>query len=547
MDLVRILLIESNPEISDLIARQTLQPLGYQVEIAGDSSTAIQKTIHVMPDMIIMDLNMSGLSGKDLLVAFSSQGIDVPLIIIAESGQEEDIIQAFRLGASDYLLSPIRETEIVSAVERVMKQVQVKREKERLGKKLEKLNKELQQRVRELTTIYALGKAVTSITDQRILFDKIIEGALYITEADRGWILIRKGEPKTFYLKAFRGLPKELEDNINKPWDDGLSPIVALSGVSMRIHGNPLKKFKIGQLGSSALVVPLKAQKEVIGILVITRDKAIPFSQSNQAMLEAVADYAAISMVNAELFNVLERRAKKLQEVVNNVKKDKREKAQILHNLNQEVKSQLNEIKEFANLFQDGVENLGSDQYEALTSIRKRLNGVINIVSAVSAFQESTAKLQMVKVDLLTLAKNAINRHMEKLGMKNIDINWNFPSLPVLVEVDPVKIGQVFDTLLMRAIEDCSEGCEIDVGITISGIGKVDVTVIDSGAGMAEEELLNVFDPYYQIIKLKDNQPNKLFIDLVLAKEIIRSHRGEIGIESNPSGGLKCYFSLPTA
>ena len=103
MDLVRILLIESNPEISDLIARQTLQPLGYQVEIAGDSSTAIQKTIHVMPDMIIMDLNMSGLSGKDLLVAFSSQGIDVPLIIIAESGQEEDIIQAFRLGASDYL------------------------------------------------------------------------------------------------------------------------------------------------------------------------------------------------------------------------------------------------------------------------------------------------------------------------------------------------------------------------------------------------------------------------------------------------------------
>ncbi|HSO26540.1 MAG TPA: response regulator, partial [Anaerolineales bacterium] len=304
----RILVVENDPEISDLIARQTLQAMGYHVEDTRSAATAIQQAVNFNPDAMIVNLNLPGLSGKDLLVALASQGLEAPVIVIAEKGMEEDIIQAFRLGAADYLLWPAREAEVVAAVERVLKQVRARREREQLASQVKQTNEELQRRVRELTTILAIGKAVTSVTDQRKLFEKIVEGAVYISEADSGWLSLRADDGKTFILAAQRNLPKSLAGRMHQPWDDGVSSLVALSGEPLSIHGEPLKRFKMAKIGSAALVIPVKIKKEVIGLLTVVRHEARPFSPSNQALLEAVADYASISMVNARLFRALEER-----------------------------------------------------------------------------------------------------------------------------------------------------------------------------------------------------------------------------------------------
>jgi len=61
-------------------------------------------------------------------------------------------------------------------VERALKQVRDGRVRQRLDMQLKETNQELQRSVRELTTIFAVGKAVLTITDQRVLFDKIVEG-----------------------------------------------------------------------------------------------------------------------------------------------------------------------------------------------------------------------------------------------------------------------------------------------------------------------------------------------------------------------------------
>ena len=128
----RILLIEDDPEISDLIARQALVPVGYYVDVVADSSAAIKQALLTPPDLIIADLNLSGLSAKDLLVAFAAQGIHTPVLVIASKGQEQDIIQAFRLGAADYVLWPARDAEVLSAVERVLSRVHETRDRQRL-------------------------------------------------------------------------------------------------------------------------------------------------------------------------------------------------------------------------------------------------------------------------------------------------------------------------------------------------------------------------------------------------------------------------------
>jgi two-component system NtrC family sensor kinase len=269
----RILLVENDPVVADLIGRQALQSVGYQVVVVGDGNSAIARAVQWNPDLVLANLNLPGLSGKDLMVALQAQGLQMPVILLANRGQEADIVQAFRLGATDYLLLPVREAEVVSAVERALKQVHERRERERLQQQLQQTNQELQQRVRELTTIYSVGKAVTSITDLSLLMDRILEGAVTVTQADVGWFLLRDEDRKPFVLVASTNLPNSLGAVRGKPWDDSISGLVAMSGEPLSIHGEPLKRFKISSLGQAALIVPIKAvsraRRHVVGLLVM--------------------------------------------------------------------------------------------------------------------------------------------------------------------------------------------------------------------------------------------------------------------------------------
>jgi two-component system, NtrC family, sensor kinase len=301
----RILLVENDPEISDLIARQTLRSVGYQVDVVSDSSSAIKKALQTPPDLIIANLNLPGLTAKDLLYALASQGVDIPLLVIAGKGQEHDIIQAFRLGAADYLIWPSRDAEVLAAVEHVLKRVHETRDRRQLNLQVSEMNQEMQRKVRELTAIINIGKAVISITDQRFLFQKIVDGALKVAGANIAWLLVRDQESRAFLLTAQRGLPEAWAKKMNMPVDDGISALVSLSGETLALAGEPLLQFRIVNLGKSVCVVPIKIQKEVIGMLIVVRREAHPFTKTEQTLLEAVADYASISLVNARLFRAL--------------------------------------------------------------------------------------------------------------------------------------------------------------------------------------------------------------------------------------------------
>ncbi|MCX6079841.1 MAG: response regulator [Chloroflexi bacterium] len=309
----KILVVESDPGISDLIVRQILKPLGYQVSVAMDGSSAIRQAIQLQPDLVITNINLPGLSGKDILVALTSQGMSIPMIIMAEKGQEAKIIQAFRLGASDYVILPVREAELASCVERALKQVREIRAREALDAQIKKTNSELQQRVRELSTIFAVGRAVISITDQRVLFDKIVEAITGVTEADLGWLTIKDENTKAFVLAAQRNLPEALARRIGQPFDDGLGPLVAMSLETLAIHGQPLQNFKIAALGKSAMVIPVKVKNEAVGLLTVVRRAEKPFGDSEHTLAEAISDYASISLVNARLFRAFAQNAEAAQ------------------------------------------------------------------------------------------------------------------------------------------------------------------------------------------------------------------------------------------
>ena len=312
----RILVVESDSFLRDQIARHILEANGYQVQAAADAASAIAMAVQGSPDLIMVNLSLPGLSGKDLMVALSSQGVETPLVVLAAKGMESDVIQAFRLGAVDYLTIPAREPEVLTVVERVTRQGRERRERDRLATELRQSNQLLQARIQEQNVLFAVGKAVTSITDQSLLFDRLLESAARLTRADLGYLLLREDVNQPFFLVAHRGLPASLAQYINQPWDDGVSSLVAMSGESLAIHGEALRRFKISSLGESAQISPVKVQKQVIGLLCVMRKKAQSFNENDKNLLEALGDYASISIVNARLFRTIEQRAQALQGLV---------------------------------------------------------------------------------------------------------------------------------------------------------------------------------------------------------------------------------------
>ncbi len=545
----RILMVESDPEISDLIARQTLQPLGYQIQVAGAAAPAIQEALRFTPDVILADLQLPDLSGKDLLIALTSQGIDAPVIVIAEKGKEGDILQAFRLGATDYLYLPVREAEVVSIVERALKQVRARREREGLARQVKQTNQELQRRVRELTTIFALGKAVTSITNQRTLLEKIVEGAVFVTESDSGWLLLREDRSKTFLLSACRNLPASIVAKLNQPWEDGISSLVALSGEPLSIHGEPLKRFKIANLGQSALVVPVKARKEVLGLLVVTRQTPVPYAPNCQALLEAVADYASISLVNARLFKALEERARSLQTTAERAEISERIMDEILQSASHEMRSLLAiALGQVDLLLGEERRNLSGEQTKALRIAQENLNYLKDLVDTAAGIRQANGRGQKASVDINDLARQAMNQFQRVARQNSVALVADLPATPIPVQVYPSQMMQVFGALLSNAIKYSNQGGIVSVHIermTQESQGYAHISVKDTGIGIDPDQVPRLFDPERKPEGSGLPRFGGLGISIALAREIVQSHQGKMWVNSELHKGSVFHFTVP--
>lgn len=540
----RILLVEQDPEISDLIARQALQPLGYSVHMANDAGEAINKAVESSPDVIIANMNLSGLSGKDLLVALSSQGIDTPVIIIAEEGMEDEVIQTFRLGATDYLSWPFREAEVVSAVDRVMKQVRVQRERTQLAYEVKKTNQELKQRIKELTTLIGIGKAVTSTISQEELFKNLVEGSIYATDASRGWLLLREDKGKEYVLRAYHNLPKTITSKLNKPWDDGISSLVAASGETLAIHGKSLQRFKVAKLGGSVLVIPINVKEETMGMLVLVRKKAQPFQQSTQNLLEAVSDYAAISLVNASLFETLEKRAYTLKQTAEIAQESERVKSELVQNISHELRTPLNLMAGYVNLLEEDASNFRVKHRKIIGELKEKLSGIIHIVEAVTTLQSAGTALNLTDVDLKTLVRDAIARSQAKADESKVSLFAELPPEPVYAFADPKQIGSVFDILLSNAIKFNKKKGEVTIRLAKTKGGDPYISVQDTGIGIPKKFHHKIFDPFYQVDGSATRQYGGLGLGLALAKKIITSQGGKIKVESVPKKGTTVHFTL---
>jgi two-component system NtrC family sensor kinase len=302
----RILVIDDSAEIRSFVRETVLEPAGYIVMTAPDGQSGLERALSERPDLIMLDVNMPRMTGIEVLEALRRDEVSIPVILMTFYGSESVAVQAFRLGVKDYIRKPFEVEEILQAIERALKESRLQREREILLQRLETTNKQLEQRITELATLYAVGQSVTSLLDLDKVLNRVVEAAVYIAGADEGSLLLVDEETQELYLRAAQGMGERQAQGFRLKLEDSLVGSVVRTGEPLLATGSletgERLKVKTGYLVGSLLYAPLKVKGGVIGVLgVANRTPSRQFGQDNLFRLTSLADLAAIAIENARL------------------------------------------------------------------------------------------------------------------------------------------------------------------------------------------------------------------------------------------------------
>jgi two-component system phosphate regulon response regulator PhoB len=120
----RILVVEDEPDIAALIAYQLTRE-GFRVETAGTGPEALQSVARDIPDLVVLDRMLPGLSGDEILQRLKDEPgtSSIPVLVLTAKREQEDRIKGFELGADDYLTKPFSPRELVLRVQAILRRV----------------------------------------------------------------------------------------------------------------------------------------------------------------------------------------------------------------------------------------------------------------------------------------------------------------------------------------------------------------------------------------------------------------------------------------
>lgn len=251
-----------------------------------------------------------------------------------------------------------------------------------------------------------------------------------------------------------------------------------------------------------------------------------------------------------ELFRSLERLRARLaddvrtyQHALDRTHAADKAKAEFLTAVSHELRTPLNSIMGFAQLLLET--DLNESQAEDVRLILaggRQLHDLIEDILDLSMIESGELQLRFAPCELHDLLDELVAVHQAQVRERGIELVTELPSEPLEIRCDRKRIGQVLTNLLSNAIKFTEEG-----GVTVrarNGDEGVIIEVIDTGIGIAEGELANIFEEYQQA----GSRTRKLGgtgLGLAIARRIARAHGGSLEAESEL--GLGSTFRLRLA
>jgi DNA-binding response OmpR family regulator len=112
--------VDDDPTVSDVV-RRYLEHAGFEVTLAADGRSALDRVAARRPDLVVLDLMLPGIDGLEVCRRLRGRDPDLPVIMLTALGEESDRVIGLSLGADDYVTKPFSPRELVLRVQGVLR------------------------------------------------------------------------------------------------------------------------------------------------------------------------------------------------------------------------------------------------------------------------------------------------------------------------------------------------------------------------------------------------------------------------------------------
>lgn len=318
--------------------------------------------------------------------------------------------------------------------------------------------------------------------------------------------------------------------------------VVVVDDLLEQSRVSPFEQQLLEQQVRSYCSIPLMAETDFIGALIIASDRSGAFQSEPLAIAHEIGNLLAIATHQAQLY-------RRLKDAHGGLQLALRAKEQLIQNVSHELRTPISLIYGYTSLMDDGdLGPLTAEQKRGLQIMLKQeeqLQFMVNRLIELRTLDIGRLSRQPVDVaEWLPLVVKPWSKRAE-LTAHRVSVEIDFPGPQLTVTADGAALKQVLDNLLDNAIKFSAPGTAIRITARIDD-NRLMIAVQDQGIGLLPGQLQQVFEQFYQVDGSTTRRFGGMGIGLALCHDIIEAHGGRIWAESPGEGqGSTFWCALP--
>jgi signal transduction histidine kinase len=271
--------------------------------------------------------------------------------------------------------------------------------------------------------------------------------------------------------------------------------------------------------------------------LILARTRAVRRMGAGDLKQRVPEDGSAETVELARSFNAM----------AANLDASQRLRQQLVADVAHELRTPLANIRGYLEAIEDGVVEADEATLRTLRDEAAHLNRLIDDLQELAQAEAGNLRLDRGPIPpalLVARATDAVRARAADGGIRlTVEVPDDLP--PVLA--DPQRITQVLHNLLTNALTHTPVGGAVAVNARTEPAGVVAISVTDTGAGIAPEDLPHIFERFYRADSSRSRATGGSGLGLTIARRIVEAHGGQIAATSEPGHGSRFTFTLPVA
>ncbi|MDP3719657.1 MAG: ATP-binding protein [Acidobacteriota bacterium] len=214
-------------------------------------------------------------------------------------------------------------------------------------------------------------------------------------------------------------------------------------------------------------------------------------------------------------------------------------------NVSHELRTPLTAIKGYAEALLDDPEDPEARErfIEIIHRQAERMERLVKDLLRLARLEAGQETVEVAPCDIAALIRSIVADFEPMATKKNQTIAVSVPADAAMLQTDAAKLHDIIRNLVENAVNYTPDSGAIDIGAKVAD-GRFQLTVADTGHGIAPDDLGRVFERFYRVDKSRA-RPGGTGLGLSIVKHLVQVLEGEVFVENQPTGGALFTINLP--